>query len=961
MAGVQIDITGAVRLALKPLLSTAKRINVLLQIQGHVVALSGQMEELRDVKADMEADVLAHGVPPTRMLSNQARRWMEAVDSVDEQVRKLESSLARKRSGLGGSWALYKLSRRTTRMQKRARELQEKGKRFNACRVSVGTIDTVEAVPSTWTSVVGGERALSEALQHLADDSVGIVGIYGMGGVGKTTLLTRLNNEFLAAGSHGFDVVIWVTASRDASILKIQMDMIDRLGVARSVEGLERPDQGDLRAKVLFKVLSTKRFLLLLDDLWEKLDWMRVGIPFPSPKNRCKVVFTTRSRDICVAMDAQRKVKVNVLSEAEAWDLFCGKVGDDADLENPSIGKLARRLAAKCGGLPLALITVGRAMADTRTVGEWEEAVEMLSEAPEKLPGMEEEVLTLLKFSLDRLKDETARQCLLYCCLFPEDHEIPAERLVNCWVGEGLLDTPHSDGLDRARNRGLGIIRRLKAACLLEGGGGDEGFSVKLHDVVREMAIWLTGGEYDPMNTFLVDAEKGLSCLPRVHRWAEARKVSLLGNNIEDLPGELCPCAHLSTLFINLNPLQVLPGGFLVSMPSLRVLDLSGTDITELPKEIGLLGRLQHLNLSGTRIESLPGEMATLLTLRQLDLRETYELSRVPRGAIATLTALQALNLRESGYCTEMESRQVGDEPLLDMVSLVELEAVSLCRLEELGLDILGSSASLERLMNSKRLSRCTRFLRLRAPDLSANHLRTAFEKLVNLRELHIGPCPALEELRLDIAGRQLSRLDVLELNGLGEARLVIPAEGGDGNIDGGLLPPPPWPVFLERLRSLCIIQCHGFQDLTWVKHLPCLESMQLAGCHGLEELILMDGGGGTGSVEELILTDVGGRTGSEAAGNGGCDITPLRKLKFMSLIGLPALRSISRELLLFPSLEQLHVCQCPRLTRLAMGPCSVKEMKEIVGESEWWSGLEWDDSSMNDTLLPSFRPSTEL
>ncbi|CAA7409661.1 unnamed protein product [Spirodela intermedia] len=81
------------------------------------------------------------------------------------------------------------------------------------------------------------------------------------------------------------------------------------------------------------------------------------------------------------------------------------------------------------------------------------------------------EVLTLLKFSFDRLKDTSARECLLYCALFPEDHNIDISQLIEYCVGEGLLERGrHPDSIDRARNRGLITVTSLKADCLLEDG-----------------------------------------------------------------------------------------------------------------------------------------------------------------------------------------------------------------------------------------------------------------------------------------------------------------------------------------------------------------------------------------------------------------------------------------------------------------------------------------------------------
>ena len=124
-------------------------------------------------------------------------------------------------------------------------------------------------------------------------------------------------------------------------------------------------------------------------------------------------------------------------------------------------------MAKKCGGLPLALITVGRATADARTDEEWDAALETLKGAAAEVEI--KEVRKTLKFSFDRHKPEGNKECFLYCSLFPEDSSIRLDDLIEYWVGDGILGTPDCP-IRTARARGQKVITDLKAACLTEDG-----------------------------------------------------------------------------------------------------------------------------------------------------------------------------------------------------------------------------------------------------------------------------------------------------------------------------------------------------------------------------------------------------------------------------------------------------------------------------------------------------------
>jgi len=138
---------------------------------------------------------------------------------------------------------------------------------------------------------------------------------------------------------------------------------------------LKLPEGDDVksRANNIFKSLKTKKFLILLDDVWNRTDLEAVGIPYPL--GRSKVVLTTRSKTVCGQMDVRKEINIARLPDDEAWQLFQDKVGQGTLSSRPRIEALAKELVEEMKGLPLALITVGRAMYGKSNPKQWESAI----------------------------------------------------------------------------------------------------------------------------------------------------------------------------------------------------------------------------------------------------------------------------------------------------------------------------------------------------------------------------------------------------------------------------------------------------------------------------------------------------------------------------------------------------------------------------------------------------------
>ena len=111
-----------------------------------------------------------------------------------------------------------------------------------------------------------------------------LFGLYGMGGDGKTTLMTKVNNEFIRA-SKGFEITIWVVVSRPASVGKVQEVIRNKLDIP---DNRWRNRSEDEKAVEIFNVLKAKRFVLLLDDVWERLDLQKLGFLLLIPKTSLK-------------------------------------------------------------------------------------------------------------------------------------------------------------------------------------------------------------------------------------------------------------------------------------------------------------------------------------------------------------------------------------------------------------------------------------------------------------------------------------------------------------------------------------------------------------------------------------------------------------------------------------------------------------------------------------------------
>ncbi|KAL8494741.1 hypothetical protein ACS0TY_025544 [Phlomoides rotata] len=223
-----------------------------------------------------------------------------------------------------------------------------------------------------------------------------MMGIGGMGGVGKTTTAKKIMSRASKAGGEGlFDEIVMVLVSQPVDMLRIQQDIAELLGLRLEV-GCLAARAHELRYRL---IMNTKSILIILDSL---RGW-------PLPPEQLGLCFRW---DVFYAMNVEKTFQMKTLETEEAWSLFKEKVG--ACVDDPSLLPTAQQIVGECKGLPLALVTVGVALNDKTHNWIWEDALNDLrreGEDVEKSLFIKLKVLRLEK--LPKFKAFCDRRCVL--------------------------------------------------------------------------------------------------------------------------------------------------------------------------------------------------------------------------------------------------------------------------------------------------------------------------------------------------------------------------------------------------------------------------------------------------------------------------------------------------------------------------------------------------------------------
>ncbi|XP_044444368.1 putative disease resistance protein RGA1 [Triticum aestivum] len=703
------------------------------------------------------------------------------------------------------------------------------------------------------TEISGRENDKKMVVKLLLDQQdqqkVHVLPIFGMRGLGKTTLAKMLK--------------MWHCVSENFDAIAILKSIIE-LAVNKRCD---MPDTIKLLRKQLEEVIGRKRFLLVLDDVWNenKRMWedemkpLLCSISGPGSV----IVVTCRSKQVASIMCTAKPHELAFLHEKDSWELFSKKAFSNGVQEQVEFVTIGRRIVNKCGGLPLALKTMGGLLSSKQQVHKWK-AIEECSIAD--IDRGKYEVMPILKLSYKHLSSEM-KQCFAFCAVFPKDHEMEKEMLIQLWMVNGFIQTATLD----LKQKGELILDELVWRSFLQDKQKSTNFHIKGFSYVCHMHI--SKAELKQINWLC----KGRTYLRTLLAPSNSHK------DFKELLRTMAPN------FGVLNNLQILTT-FVVDTGE-------GLGIEQLKDLQHLSNRLELLNLN--KIKS--GENAKVANLTQkqnvseLLFLWDQEIDDGPKDMACNVEeVLQCLEphsniqkLEISGYGGLEISQWMRKPQMFDCLRELKISNYPRCK----SIPVVWLSESLEVLFLQKLDNLTTLCTNL---SVEAGGRITTPQIFPRLKKLLLLELPKLEMWAENCVGEPADNLVMFPML----QELTIRNCPTLASI-------PVIPVVSE----LQIVGVHNTSS-SEEETLPlCLEELTILGCHGVVALP-----SNIAKLAKLRSLSVFHCTRLKALPDGMCGLTSLRQLKVWDCPGMEEFPHGLLERL--PSLEDLTRYDCPELLR---------------------------------------------
>jgi len=375
-------------------------------------------------------------------------------------------------------------------------------------------------------------------------------------------------------------------------------------------------------------ILSKKRYLVLLDDVWDALAWYEIRSAFVDNGTGSRIIITTRSQDVANLANSTRIILLKPLPEKEAWCLFCNTTFREmADRECPRhLEHWASKILDKCSGLPLAIVSVGNLLAlKEKSEFAWKNVHDSLVWDGSTDHGIGQ-VSSILNLSIDDLPYHLKR-CFLYCSIYPEDFFVKRKILIRMWIAEGFVEEKNHATMEDVADDYLNQLaqRSLLQVVMKNEFGRAKRFQI--HDLIRELILSRSAKEghfvfskctptFESNSNYrhLVIDRCARSDLP-APKMVSLR--SLHGFKTELDASLLSRFRLLTVLNLWYIPIAKLPTS-VTNLFNLRYLGIRSTLIKELPHELGRLHKLQTLDTKWSMVQRLPGSITKLKGLRHL-------------------------------------------------------------------------------------------------------------------------------------------------------------------------------------------------------------------------------------------------------------------------------------------------------------------------------------------------------